>query len=1039
MMSEKRKKMSNWKFRAILIPVIVVVLVLAVAVNIAGYLFTPFMDDWTGRGERHAIIPEGRENWDTDYYEERYPNAEASRTAAYELALEVQSEGTILLKNNGVLPLAAGSTVTPFGARYRNPIFGQTGPSGSAKWTVDPTYPEAGLKNTYTINTAAIDAMPSGEPTRVGQAPGTLTAGSSGDWFAHSSYLYEHPASVYESASIQQGSTALVFIGREGSEGSDKKLDGYTDGTPHYFALSQNEKDTIAFAKAKCSKLVVILQACSAMEIPELTSGPSEADAILLFGHAGEKGYEVLGDILSGKINPSGRTVAVWASDFTKDPTYQNFGDFQYTNQVNANYGRYYVEYDEGMYMGYRYYETAYDIKAANFNYGKLSAAGAVTEAGAVTYPFGYGLSYTSFTQSIRAYSDGGDNIEMTVRVTNTGTKAGKEVVQLYYNPPYDAAFDGTRKIEKPTKTLIAFAKTDSIAAGGYEDIRLSFVKEEMASYCYTRENPDGTKGCYVMSSGDYVVSLQKNSHDIIDSRTWKNSAVIWFDNTNPRKSEIAAQSALDNNGNSLNHPASGRDDAYKAATNLYQESNEYMQRDGRIFTRTDWTGTFPVIETEGANLAAGRRGGKTLSEESLKYFEGNIYTFDVETDPLFGNVEGSIAYHKEKPVSKADNGLTLSDLRGKSYYDQAWDEWLDQIDYDNAVVLQQMVDVSILANYATTKVDSLGIPLAQHSDGANGLKVFKTNYGMNLSATYGLTPLWAATFNTKLMEKLGDMLGQEALKNNISGWYAPAMNLHRSPFAGRNFEYYSEDPVLTGKVASAVVSGAGKSGLYCYMKHFAMNDQETRRNNFLATWATEQTMREIYFRAYEIPFKEAMMTIKYTVDANGNLATKTMRAATATMATQSCIGQYYAHADYRLLTEMLRGEWGFAGTVTSDMFSMMDRYPQAFDRTFRSGCDTFLPGGRANMVDRTSASAQHMLRRIMHNVGYTVVHSNAMQGIAPGTIFYHDMSPWVIWLIVGDVATGLVLLGMIAWIILRGVDEKKYPGKYVRRGKNEN
>lgn len=1017
-----KKRMSTFKFRAILISLAAVCAILLIAVNVAAYMFTPFLDDRLGRGEKHTVIPEGREEWDTEYYADDYDGTDGSREAAYELAVEVQKEGTVLLKNNGVLPLKANSTVTPFGFRYKSPVYGQTGASGSAKWNIDPVTPAEELATVFSVNSAAADRMPSSDPDRLGAAEGTLSPGSQ-EAMGHTSFLQEYPASVYEGASVS--GTALVFIGREGAEGSDKKYDGYADGTPHYFALTQNEKDTIRFAKKNCENVVVIVESSSAMQIPELMSGDLEADAIVLFGHAGERGYSVLGDVLTGAVNPSGRTVDIWASDFTKDPTYANFGEFRYTNPVSNDYGNYYIEYQEGVYMGYRYYETAHDIEAEGFTYGTLDGHGAIETAGAVTYPFGYGLSYTTFEHTITGFETSGDTISVTVNVENTGEEAGKEVVQVYFDPPYTDT-DVQYKIEKPTATLVEFTKTDVIAAGGSETVTLTFDKEDMASYCYTYTAPDGTEGCYMLEEGDYEISVRANSHDVLDSEVWHNDETIWYDSDNPRQSETDAQSALDENGESLGRPANGDED-YTAATNLFSDSSDYMERDSVVLSRSNWTGTQPKLSTEGANIGSGgtTRGGKALSAESAEYFDDAVFNFDVDTDKRFGNVEGSLAYHAEDPVSGADNGLTVSDLRGKSFYDDAWDDWLDQIDYDDATMIQQIVDVSALANYATTSVTGLGLPRTTHADGANGIKVFKTDAGMGLTATYGMSPLWASTWNAELLEKVGNMLGKEALENNITGWYSPAINLHRSPFSGRNFEYYSEDPLLTGKIAAAVVSGAGDAGLVCYIKHFALNDQETNRNNYLSTWADEQTMRELYLKAFEIPFKESMMTINYIADENGTVAQRTMRAATAVMASQNCIGQYYGHSDYRLITELLRGEWGFVGTVHSDMFTMSKA--DMYDMSYRSGLDTFLATGRGQLADSESASAHHMFRRIMHDVGYTVANSNVMQGVAPGTIFYYDASPWIFYLQLPlNLVFGLLIAGAVAWMVVRTVRDRK-------------
>ena len=1034
-----KKLMSNRSFRAIVIPITAFVVVVALIATIAMNLFPAAMDEYLGKGEMHILAAEGTEDWDTEYYEDIYADNEESKAASYELARTVQEEGSVLLKNNGVLPLAAGSEVTPFGYRYIEPIYGQVSSSGSAKWTIDPTTPEEGLQDTYTINDAAVDAMRrAGTPAALTEAPGTLSAGSLNDLMGGDSKIYEYDPAIYNGiAGELGGTTAIVVIARAGQEGSDKKYDGYTDGTPHYLALTQNELNTIRFAKQNCDGVVVIVASSAAMELGPVMGGELEADAILQVGHVGEKGFGALGDLLSGKVNPSGRTVDIWASDFTKDPTYQNFGAFAYNNATftqkpygepssavgDGSYYRYFIEYEEDIYIGYRYYETA-DVEDEDFVYGTLDGEGAVREAGAVNYPFGYGLSYTNFEQEIVSFDDGGDEIRVEVKVTNTGDAAGKEVVQVYYSAPY-TEFDERYQIEKSVVNLAAFAKTEMLQPGKAQTLTLSFNKEDMASYCYTRDNGDGTKGCYVLEEGEYVISLRKNSHDVIDSYTTQIGSTIWYDQNNIRRSERDAQSAMDNEGNILDYPAAGVHTSYQAATNLFQDSSDYMNRDATILSRSDWEGTFPTMP-EGRTKAA--------SDEAKALF-GIEETFDPLTDPKLGSVEGSLVYTAEEyPVE--DYGLTLTDMRGIDYYDEAWDDYLNQVDYSDETTLQQIIAMMGGANYTTTKVDVLGLPDVLHADGANGIKAVKTDEGMELSATYGYAPLMASTWNTELLYEVGNMFGREAMENGISGWYSPAINLHRSPFGGRVFEYYSEDPLLTGKLAAAVVSGAGDAGMFCYIKHFAVNDQDTNREFFLHTWASEQAMRELYFKAFEIPFKEARMTIRYISDDQGTVSEKTMRAATAVMASQNDIGGVIAHGNYALLTQLLRGEWGFLGTVHSDMY-VWTGDKAMYDLAFRAGCDTFLTYSFfSGTEDSSSPTAHSIMRRALHNVSYTLANSALMQGSAPGSIIWYDTSPWVIWLTVADIAVGVFAVAMIVWMVVRGIDEKKHPEKYKSKEK---
>ncbi len=1013
----KKAKMSSKKLRAILTPVLAVLLVLAVAATIGMNAFSSLMDDYLGKGERHVVKSADLPEEASEYYADLYSDNTASKEASYELALQVQAEGSVLLKNNGVLPLKDDTVVTPFGYRYLTPIYGQVSSSGSAKWTIEPVSPYKAVHDAFTVNEAAFNQMKKRMKTDpLLEAEGALSAGSTNDLMGGDSKIYEFPVDIYAGIESEiKGTTGLVFISRAGQEGSDKKYDGYSDGTPHYLALSQNERDTIRFAKENCGQVVVILAASAPMEVGVLMSGEYEADAILYVGHVGEKGLAMLGDLLKGKVNPSGRTVDIWPADFTADPTYANFGVFTYSNATfrskpygtpssatgNGDFYRFFIEYEEGVYMGYRFYETAHEVDST-FDYDK-----------AVVFPFGYGLSYTSFEKSITSYEDAGDEIMVKVSVKNTGSAAGKDVVELYYSAPY-TQFDIDAKIEKPAVNLVEFGKTKLLAPGESEELTFTFLKEDMASYCYTRENPDGTRGAYVLEEGDYTVSLRANSHDVIDSRTTNVPETIWYDSANPRQSEVNAQSAMDEDGNILSERADGTDAPFTAASNHFEEMNTYMEKEATVLSRADWKGTFPVKTSR----------TKEASAETVALF-GIEETFDPETDPLLGNVAGSAVYVAEdRPVK--DGGLILSDMRAVPYYDTRWDDFLDQVNYADETQLGQIIAMMAGANYTTTAVDVLGLPDVLHADGANGIKAVKTDEGMNLSATYGYAPLMASTWNKELMYQVGLIFGREAMENRISGWYSPAINLHRSPFSGRVFEYYSEDPVLTGKIAAAVVSGAGDAGMYCYIKHFALNDQESNREFLLHTWATEQAARELYLKAFEIPFKEATMTIKYVADSEGNQAERTMRAATAVMASQNDIGHVIAHGNYSLLTQILRKEWGFVGTVHSDMYIWMEG-KNMYDLAFRSGCDTFLTFAAIGGVqDQTSATSHAVMRRALHDVCYTVVNSAAMQGVAPGTTVRYDMSPWRIALIAADVVIALLIAAGIAMIALRQKVEKE-------------
>lgn len=1036
-MEKKKLKMSNRKFRAILILIMSVVTVLAIVINVAASMLGSTLDTHVGKGATSISTPSSAQGMDANYYNKLYANNDESTNAAYAVAKRVAEEGSILFKNNGVLPLAAGSSVMPFGYAYLSPIYGQLTSGGSAKWVVDPVTPEQGL-SAYTINNAAADLMrAAGEPDILMEAAGTNAAGEAGSLLGGDCKIYEYNASIYSGLAPAADTTGIVFVTRSGQEGQDQKYDAYSDGTPHYLALSENEKGAILAAKKACGQVVVVLVSSAPMELAPLMEGDLEADAILWVGHPGERGFATLSDLLSGAVNPSGRTVDIYTYDFTKDPTYQNIGASCYSNLEvtkpgfmagsSETYQRMYTEYQEGVYMGYRYYETA-DFMDDSFVYGELDGQGAFTTPGAVCYPFGYGLSYTTYQQELLSVTERDGQVTAQVKVTNTGSMAGREVVQLYYTAPYTDV-DIQNKIEKPVVNLIAFDKTGVLEPGASETVEFTFAMEEMASYCYTHQNPDGTTGCYFLEEGEYTISLRSNSHDVIGEGVVTQVNSLWYDGSDDshiRDREKNAQSGMNVDGTLTGSPANPEATGWTNATNQFQTSSDYMNTDSVILSRADWKGTQP-------QAAPGKT--KEISQQFADQL-GIETSFDVDTDPQFGNVEGSLVYAAQAPTERAKNGLVLSQLRGLDYYDAKWDALLDQIDWnaDKDGILLSFTG----AAYATGAIDSIGLPPTVENDGANGLKVGGladgSGYDMTQSSSFGFAPLMAATWDTKLIYEVGAAFGQESLQSGLNGWYCPAINLHRSVFNGRVFEYYSEDPVLSGKLAAAVISGAGDQGMFCYVKHFALNDTETGRDRLSNFWADEQTMRELYLRPFEIAIEEAMMTIRY-YDESGSMAEKTMRAATAVMPAQNCVGTTVGHANYALLTGVLRQEWGFQGVVVSDYWVWAENPLR--DLCLRTGCDTYLcmyMPAAWNLVDYDSPTARSVMRNAIHNLCYAVVNSNAMQGMAPGAVVKTAMSPWQIGLYAADVVIAALVAGGILWIVMRTKAEKAHPEQFKRK-----
>ena len=925
--------MSNKKYVRTWSIVIAVVLVLAIGLNIAASAFDSFLDHYLGGNPYDIITVEGSENWDTNYYTQTYATKEEATAAAEKLLIEVASEGIVLLKNdNSALPLSTSTTVSLLGRYAADPVYG-----GSGSGTVDAStcydfykgISEAGftindtaynwIKDNYSKYAKCSIAMdnPSGSSYYIGEIP----------WADYSS----------EAQSSISGTTAVIVIGRGGGEGgnlssnllgdlnsgvssaftANDETANYEEGQ-HQLELTVEEKSLIAAAKASCEKVVVLLNVSTTMEVGPLMDGEYEVDAILQVGSIGATGAVAVGRVLSGAVNPSGRTVDLWAADFTKDPTYVNCENGQYTDVTGyytASGGTaYFIEYEEGIYIGYRYYETAH-VEAENGNYAGFNYDEAVV------YPFGYGLSYTTFEKTLDSVKVDGDNVVVTVTVKNTGSVAGKEVVQAYYTAPYTPG-----GIEKSAVVLGDFTKTQMLEPGASETVTLTWEVRDMSSW-------DSSKGAYVLDAGDYVISLRNNSHDVIATETVSlNGETYTTDNKT---------------GNEL--------------SNLFSDITEYMNANCTNLSRSDFAGTWPTGSME-----------KNAADLGLTFEQFDASTM-VNADDVM-------------PTLGADNGLQLIDVRGLDYDDPQWDLLLDEL------TVEDMISVLVDGAYNTAAIDSIGKPTTSDPDGPQG---FTSLMGGTGNCSYCSEYLMAQTWNTELMYKLGEMIGEEALTSGYSGWYAPAMNTHRSPFAGRNFEYYSEDGTLGGKIGAAVVSGAASKGVYSFIKHYALNDTEENRVTHICTWATEQTIREIYLKPFELTVKDATCELKYISDENGTVSTKTINGCTAVMSSFNYLGSTWAGGHWGLMTGILRNEWGFEGMVISDfnLYDYMD-----VNQGWYAGTDHNITYRMfKTLQDTESATAVLSIRQSIHRLLYTVANSNAMQGVAPGSVFVYHLATWQI------------------------------------------
>lgn len=848
---------------------------------------------------------------------------EESMAEAYEVNTELVSEGVTLLENNGALPLASGSNVNVFGWASTAPVYGGVG-SGALNDQYAVTDLITGLTNAgLNVNQDLVDFYEAYQAERP----------SVGMW-AQDWTLPEPNVSAYTDelmASAKEFSdTALVVISRPGGENADMPTDmaAVVDGTwkerdaltgnsyfngvyddtlnegndwdegDHYLQLSNREEEMLQMVCDNFDKVIVLINTNNAMELGFLEE--YGVDAAVYTPCPGQNGFDAVGLVLAGEVNPSGKTVDTFLYDLFNTPIVNNFGQFMYDNMdehavVSTNFSTgeevtampSFVNYVEGIYVGYKFYETA-------------AAEGLIDYDSTVVYPFGYGLSYTTFEQTMSDLTVDGDTISFDVTVTNTGSVAGKNVVEVFFNPPYTNG-----GIEKATANLVAFDKTDILEPGASQTLTISFKAEDMASYDTYGE------AAYVLEAGDYVISINSDSHTVLDSRVYNVPETIVYDE--------------------------GRSNDLTAPTNQF----ENVEGDATYLSRADHFANYAEATAAPASMS--------MSEEDKATFLNNA-----NYDPNNYNNADDVM-----PTTGAQNNIQLVQMRGLDYDDPQWDTFLDQL------TVSEMSELIAMGGYQTAPINSIGKVQTYDCDGPASIN---NNFTQQGSIGFAGTVMMASTWNTDTVYKFGSSIGRMADDLDVSGWYAPAMNIHRSAFSGRNFEYYSEDGVLSGKLAAQAVQGAESHGVYSYIKHYALNDQETNRNTMLCTWANEQSIREIYLKPFELAVKEG--------------------GADAVMSSFNYVGTEWAGASNALCNTVLRDEWGFVGMVLTDYFGVYG-YMDA-DQAIRNGTDFCLvnyPTETNYLTDTTSATGVLAARQACKNILYTVVNSRAYmeENLNPG------------------------------------------------------
>lgn len=838
-------------------------------------------------------------------------NAQNSRRIIEEIA----NEGIVMTKNEDAFLPIAPEKINVFGWASTNPIYGGTG-SGTVDASTAVGILE-GLENAgFETNHELSDMYVEYRADRP-----LISINEGQDWT-----LPEVPVSQYSDEMIENAQkfsdTAVIVIARTGGEGADlphdmgSVMDGstleigtkYVKGTytnngdyddfedgQSYLELSRTETDLVDMVCGAFENVIIVYNGANALELG-WTEEYEQIKSVLLCAGAGATGFNALGNILAGEVNPSGKTADTWIRDLEQAPYIHNIGHFAYTNTqevsdaAKAAWERAdgivsFVNYTEGIYTGYRFYETA--AEEGLIDYDEI-----------VMYPFGYGLSYTDFEQEMGELQISDDMIRVEVTVKNVGETAGKEVVELYYDPPYTNG-----GIEKSSVNLIAFDKTDLLEPGETQTLTLTFALEDMASYDTYGE------GAYVLEEGIYEISLRADSHTVIDSKTYELQDKIVYDASNTHAGDlVAAENKLGFAEGNVTYLS--REDGFANYEEAVKAPESY-ELDGEVKGNGTWDPT----------------------------------EYNDPTD--------------EMPVTGAKNGLELYDLRGADYDDPRWEELLDQM------TVEEMVELIAYGGHQTASVESVGKMRTLDTDGPAGLNSATINA---FGTGYCSEVFIAQTWNEDLAAKAGEGICKEFTDFHIVGWYAPSMNLHRSAFGGRNFEYYSEDSLLSSKMALAEVSAAVEQGVYPYIKHLVMNEQETNRNALLCTWFNEQSARELYLKPFEYCVKNT---------PSGKLAV---------MSSYNYLGTEWAGGCSAILKDILREEWGFQGMVISDYFGNYG-YMDA-DRAVRGGTDMMLgtAGNEAIMTD-LSATSVIAMRQAAKNIFYVVVNSNAYEEYTSGMI----------------------------------------------------
>ena len=855
------------------------------------------------------------------------------------VAEEIMEDGIVLLKNESLLPLNETKKLNIFGWESINPAYGGAG-SGGINDLYDIVSLNQGFENAgFSINQELVDFY-----NNYGADSPEMSIQKQ-SWT-----LPEPPVDTYSDELIKSAKeysdVAVVVLSRKAGEGhndipmdvskaaydnNSDKYDDFPEGE-HYLQLSQTEKDMVDMVCSNFDDVIVIYNGANQFELGFVDEYPQIKSVVWCPG-TGNVGFNALGKVFSGEVNPSGKTPDTFIYDMTTAPWWNNAEKTEYTNLadmavegMNAGtaqvYAPAFTNYVEGIYVGYKYYETA-------------AQEGAIDYDKTVQYPFGYGLSYTKFEQKMGELEEKDGQISVDVEVTNTGDVAGKDVVEVYYKPPYTNG-----GIEKSSANLIEFAKTDLLQPGESQTVTVTFSIEDMASY------DENNAKAYVLEKGDYVISINSDSHTVLDQKTYTADTDVVYEGENKRASDDTA------------------------ATNVFEDA----KGDVTYLSRADH---FANYEEATAAPASAELGEPYVSEYHLNSnFDKTTYLNDEDVMPTTG----------------ADNGLTLADMRDADYDDPRWEKLLDQLTVD------EMANMIAMAGYQTAAMDSVGKVATLDFDGPAAINNNFTGVG---SIGFPIEIVVASTWNKELAQAWGECMGKISQEMGAEGWYAPGMNTHRTAFGARNYEYFSEDGVLSGNMGAKAVEGAGNYGVYSYIKHFALYEGNAK---MVSVWSNEQAIREIYLKPFEISVKQG--------------------GANAVMVSWSFLGDKWTGESSNLMNTVLRDEWGFRGMALTDFFRNNGHGFMNADAALANGVDAMLStfnGEENNVANPEHPTSVLQMRNACKNVMYTVVSSWAYDGEHEET----GMENWKKAGIGIDIVIALFMAGMEV-LVIRGYKKRK-------------